>query len=623
MTVKKTVRGTLGWLKESQLDWFPLRHHLKGYSLTKGSGDLTAGVNVALLAFPQGMAYALIAGLPIEYGIYGGAVAAIIASFLSGGRFITLGPTNATAVTIGSAFAGLGVMLPAERAGDLPLLLAMVGLFLVVGAYLRAAGIIQYISRTVITGYITAASLLIIVGQIKNVLGVELTEAEKQTSTTFFEKVFNLSKHLLETEWFSVLIAGITFVLFYSIQRVQKSLNRRRKARASEESRLVADINIPNVAITLVMMSVVTAILSQSLGQSISLLDSVDARNWPVGIPEISFEKVAQLSNLALPIALLCVLEGMSIGKTLAARSGERLNVNQEMLSIGASNFGCGLFGGMPASGSLTRSQLSWSSGGQTPLASLFNGVIVAVAVFMVGPYLNYVPMPVLAALVITIGISLFNVENLRVAFNSTTEDRAVLAVTLGVGLLFPLTTAITWGAALSIILFLRKAASPELVEYGFTDEGQLAELDEKSPAAEVSIVHVEGDLFFGAAEIFNDQMRRVCGQDNLRIVVLKMRNARHLDATSVMAIKELVQYMNERDRTLIMSEVKPDVRRVLENSRVMQVINEKNLFDDDPQNPTLSTARAMRRAQELLGDTEAEIKIYVNPERRKKVGEN
>ncbi|MEM9226777.1 MAG: SulP family inorganic anion transporter, partial [Verrucomicrobiota bacterium] len=174
------------WLiEQNQLDFLPLRHHLKGYSASVFKGDCRAGLNVALLAFPQGMAYALIAGLPIQYGIYGSAVAAIVATFFAGSRFITLGPTNATSVTLASAFAAMTIMDPAVRASYMPLLLLMVGLFLIVGAYLRVANLIQYISRTVVVGYITAAALLIIVGQLKNVIWVEFSPGEE--AITFFD----------------------------------------------------------------------------------------------------------------------------------------------------------------------------------------------------------------------------------------------------------------------------------------------------------------------------------------------------------------------------------------------------------------------------------------------------
>ena len=586
----------------------PLRRHLKGYNTSALRGDCRAGLNVALLAFPQGMAYALIAGLPIQYGIYGSAVAAIVATFFAGSRFITLGPTNATSVVLASAFAAMGIMDEAVRASYMPVLLMLVGLLLVVGAYLKVANLIQYISRTVVVGYITAAALLIIIGQLKNVFGVQFAAGEE--AITFFDKLFLTIKHIPEAHPESIILSVVTLVVFYSLNKYLAKL--------------------PNVAITLVIMSALAVganAIAASQGHELTFqwLTAIDASQWHITLPPdftTAFDMVSQMGNIALAIALLCVLEGTSIGKSLAARSGERLDANQEMFSIGTANIGCGLLSGMPASGSLTRSQLSWSSGGRTPLASLINGLIVAIGAFVLGPFIKYVPQSVLAVLVITIGISLINQRAIKLVTKATRGDAIVFFSTLISGLLVPLDTAIYFGVGLSIILFLRKAASPELIEYGFTEEGQLAELEAKKQRSdpEISIIHVEGDLFFGAAEIFRDQMRRVCEDPNLKIVIVKMRNARHLDATAAMAIEELLRFMKEHDRYLLFSECKKDVIRVFKNSGLLNELGRgESVFPDTPQNPTQSTANALKRAMVILGGQQADIKIYVNPGKKKK----
>lgn len=595
-------------LANKPIDFITLPSHLRGYQLATAGCDLRAGLNVALLAFPQGMAYALIAGIPIEYGIYGSAVAALLGGLFAGSRFITLGPTNATSVMLASAFAGLGIADPEARAALVPILLLMVGLFLVIGSFLRVASFIQYISRTVVTGYITAAALFIIVGQIPKVFGFSIDP----NASTFAQKVVEIVTHFTELHHESLVMAVGTAVLFYGLQAFKVTRT------------------LPNVAITLVIMTAIAAALQTFAPQlawwdtgQLDFLSSVDPTQWPRVVPEITFATVGELANGALAVALLCVLEGTSIGKSLAARSGERLNTDQEMYCIGMSNLGCSFLGGMPASGSLTRSQLSWSSGGRTPVASLFNGAIVAAGVFAVGPLIQYIPKSVLAMLVITIGLSLFNKRAIQVVTNTTRHDRFVFFTTFIGGLLFPLDTAIYLGTGLSIILFLRKAATPELVEYGFTEEGALAEKSDnaKRNIPEVSIIHAEGDLFFGSAEIFRDQMRRVADDPNLKIVVCKMRNARHVDATCAMAIEELVKYMNEKARYLIMSEVRPDLMEALKRSGVLNTLNGEDgtpfVFEDTPSNPTISTALALGRAQELLGDVEADIKIYINPNKR------
>ena len=579
------------------LDFLPLRKSLSGYQNDfKGHliGDTRAGLNVALLAFPQGMAYALIAGLPIQYGIYGSAIAAMVAPIFAKSHYITLGPTNATSVMLLSAFASLGIV-GTQMLSLVPLLILMVGLFIVVGAYFKVANFVQYISRSVITGYITAAALLIIANQIPKALGLNLVS----NGATFYDSLTLIVSSIDSIHWITVGISLSTMVLYASLNRFFKTL--------------------PNVAICLITLSVLTAL---TIGQDadVAFLSGINAADWSLQVPSVSLTDIQLLASPALAIALLCILEGLSIGKSLAAKTGARLNGNQAMFSIGMANIGCAFFSGMPASGSLTRSSLSATSGGRSVLTSYISGVTVFIGAFVLGPYTRFIPQSTLAVLVIAIGISLLNKHAIRIVTRSTKSDAIVFSTTFISGLLMPLDSAIYIGVGISIILFLKKVARPEMVEYAFNDQGYLAEVEtpEQRSTSEVSIVHVEGELFFGAADLFRDQMRRICEDPNLKIVVLKMRNAHNMDATAVMALEELLLYMAEKNRYLILSEVKADLIRVLQNSGLYDTIEGRNIFTDEPSNPTLSTAKALKRAKTHLGDTVANVSIYIDPVRDK-----
>ena len=579
------------------LDFLPLRKSLSGYPNDfKGHliGDTRAGLNVALLAFPQGMAYALIAGLPIQYGIYGSAIAAMVAPVFAKSHYITLGPTNATSVMLLSAFASLGIV-GTQMLSLVPLLILLVGLFIVVGAYFKVANFVQYISRSVITGYITAAALLIIANQIPKALGLNLVS----NGATFYDSLTLIVSSIDSIHWITVGISLSTMVLYASLNRFFKTL--------------------PNVAICLITLSVLTAL---TIGQDaeVAFLSGINASDWSLQVPSLSLTDIQLLASPALAIALLCILEGLSIGKSLAAKTGARLNGNQAMFSIGMANIGCAFFSGMPASGSLTRSSLSATSGGRSVLASYISGVIVFIGAFVLGPYTRFIPQSTLAVLVIAIGISLLNKHAIRIVTRSTKSDAIVFSTTFLSGLLMPLDSAIYIGVGISIILFLKKVARPEMVEYAFNKQGYLAEVEmpEQRNTSEVSIVHVEGELFFGAADLFRDQMRRICEDPNLKIVILKMRNAHNMDATAVMALEELLLYMAEKKRYLILSEVKADLIRVLQNSGLYDTIEARNIFTDEPSNPTLSTAKALKRAKTHLGDTIANVSIYIDPVRDK-----
>lgn len=590
------MREIRSWLSSRKLSLLPFYHSMRAYRRSNFPNDLRAGFNVALLAFPQGMAYAVIAGLPISYGVFGSAVATFFGALFTRSKQLILGPTNATAVMLLSVFATIGATGEAKLL-LLPLLLVMVGLFLIIGACMHVANLVQYISRTVITGYITAAAALIIANQVRSVLGFSFADGEQ--ATTFFGVVRLTMLHLGETSMPAVVTGCVTAAIYFSLQRFTKGL--------------------PNVALTLVAVSVLGVAANHLLQPQLDYLQPISSSELRLTIPLFDAETIGMLANGALAIALLCMIEACAIGKSLAARSGERFDANQEMLNLGGANICCGLLSGMAASGSLTRSVLAWNSGASTPLGGMISGILVAGGALAIGAFTGFIPKASLAVLVVLIALSLINMRQIRVVTRSTGSDAAVFLITLVSGLLFPLDTAIYLGVGTSIILFLRKAAAPELVEYAFNEEGQLTEI--QSPAQrrnpEVSIVHVEGNLFFGAAELFRDQIRRVCEDPLLKIVILKMRNAHHLDATSVMALEELINYMNENNRTLLISEARKDVIRIFKNSGLLELINRRNIFPDITPNPTLSTARALKRAKEILGDEAADVTIYVSDKKK------
>lgn len=578
----------------NELEFFPLRHYIHGYSKDRLGADIRAGANVALLAFPQGMAYALIAGLPIQYGILSFIAASFIGPLFASSPYNSFGPSNATAVLILGAFLSLhmdgAVMLVA-----VPLLVLMAGIFLVLGSYLKVARLIQYVSRTVITGYITAAALLIIANQLRSALGFSI-----QSSASFFEVVYRTVANLGNTHLPALAIALISAMVYFSLQRFIPKL--------------------PNVALTLVVMSAV-AFAFDGFGWEVETLAGLRLEDFRFATLSVNFEIIQTLASAALALALLITLEACSIGKSLAARSGTRFKPNQEMFALGMANIGSALAGGMSASASLTRSSLNFRSGSRTPFSNLIAAIIVAVLLISLSRFIEHIPRPALAVLVIIIGFSLISKHQIRIVSKATRSDLIVFASTLCAALLLALDTAIYLGVAVSIVLFLRKVSEPEMLEYGFNPEGELTALEEKQGRArpEVSILHVEGELFFGAAELFYEQMRRVCDDPNLKVVILKMRHAHHLDATSVMALEELCKLMHEQNRILLISEARREAVEIFLRSGIANVIGRDNIFADVPSNPTLSTSKALRKAMKLLDGQDADVKIFVGSSKKKR----
>lgn len=566
-----------------------LQGKLQHYSRTKALADLKAGTNVALLAFPQAMAYATIAGLPVQYGIYAAAIGPIIASLFASSRFTMVGPSNATAVMVLSVF--LGVPPGMDRLACISLLVCMVGIFLVIGSFLNVAIVTQYISRSVLIGYISGAALLIVANQIHHVLGYSMSE-----TTSFFGILEKTRDSIGQTNGLTLGISFLTLLIYLFVSRKFPRL--------------------PQVMLTLVLCAGIGAVLA-SMGHQLSMVTPIPFGSWHLTLPPFRFDWVRQLAGGAMALAFLASLENTFMGKMLANRSGERIDANQEMFALGAANLATGLFSGMPASGSLSRSSLNWSSGAVTPMSAIFSGIICAVAAPTIGSLIKFVPQASLGVVVIITAFGLIDFQTIKFAVKATKSDAAVLIGTFFAALIAPLHIAIFLGVGLSIALYLRKASLPEMIEYSFNEQGFLAEIGEDATRndPQISIVHVEGELFFGAADIFRDQIRRVCADPQLRVVIIRLKNARNLDATSVMALADLIKYLRETKRHLLVSGATRDVYRVFRNSDLLQLLGRENFFMGSPSNPNLSTRNALLRATGLIGHPHPPIRLFYSKE--------
>jgi SulP family sulfate permease len=590
--LRSSARAAKGLLLENSLEFLPARRLWRHYSWSRLRRDLLAGLNVALLAIAQGLAFAAMAGVPIAHGLTCAAVASLVGPLLSSSRHTILGPTNATAFLV---FSGLALLPAADREAMLPVLIFLAGALLVIAAYCRLADLLQYVSRSVVVGYLAGCALLIVANQLGPVLG--LTSASG--ATTFAGLVAGLVPHLPEVQWPALLISAITLAVHVAL--------RRRWPR------------MPTFALALAAGALTGALLQQ-WHVPVSTLPAFTTRDLLPAMPDLSdpsvWARLSPLVGLAFAIAFVSALEGTMMAKSLASRTGDRVDLNQEVLSLGAANLATSFLSGLPASGSLTRSSLNHASGATSQASSLAAGVLCAGAALTLGGAVSHLPRAALATLVICVAMTLVNPRQLRICLRATRSDAATLIVTLLATLLMPLQVAIFVGVGLSIMLYLRKAARPELVEYAFTEQGHLAAAGTEAPRQHpaISIVHVEGELFFGAAELFRTQIQRLASDTNLRVIILRLRNARHLDATSVMALEELVRFMQSKHRHLLLSGTSKDVYRVLKNAGMIEVLGRDNVFPGSVKNPNLATRNALLRAQALLGTREAEIQIMFDP---------
>jgi SulP family sulfate permease len=614
--IKKASRQLRGYFATGQIDFLPRVGPVNAYSRDKFAADIRAAGNVTLLALPQAIAYAAIAGLDVVYGLVSAAVAAMIAPFFASSRFNVPGPTNATAFMLFSFFS-VNPAMQSRIPELLPLLVLLIAICSVIGATLKVADLLQYVSRSVLVGYMAGAAVLIIGNQLKPLLGLD-AYVDSEKTATFFGLVWELITSLPRTDWVPLTIGAATLLIYLAFRKWKKSW--------------------PAFSIALVLGSALFGPLihfdigpfaGEATFTTFGFAELMPA--WPHLVREGIFNDISALLGLALAIAFLASLENTLMAKSIASQTGDRLDPNQDMLSIGYANLGSALAGGMPASGSLTRSMLNVQSGAATKAAPVYTGLFTLILVILIAwsgetgiNLIDHIPKAALAVLVIAISFSLFNIRQIRICLRSTGDDALVIVVTFLATLLAPLHVAIFIGVAISITLFLRKASKPYLTEYEFNETGELREREGKRarPIPAISIVHVEGDLFFGASELFRTQIQRIVADPAIKVIILRLKNARHLDATSVFALEDLAEFMRRKGLHLLISGATKDVYKVLKRSGILETLQrgadrtqgESNIFLTMPSNPNISTRDALRRAQQLLGTKEADVRIFYDP---------
>ncbi len=571
----------------------PVWQELRLYDRVKLRADLIAGLTVALVTIPQAIGFALIVGLPVHAVLGTAVIGALVCALFSSSRHLVFGPTNTISIILAGAVLALGDV-PLTSLQKVVILGFLVGLFQLVAGLTNTGRLTQFISRTVVIAYTTAVGILITAGQAGHLLGIDRAAAVSLPGT-LHHLLISLLTWKLNLATAVVGLASLWLLLL--LRRLR-----------------------PGWPDGLIVLTLSAAVFLAWPGQlpGIKLVGNLGEISGQVplfiGFP-LNIEALAlvpRVTSMALAVAILGMLEAVSIAKSLAARSGQKIDPNQELVGMGLGNIVCSAFGAMPGSASFLRSAANLQSGGRTQLATAFSCGFILLLVLLFSPLLNFIPVATLAAYLVTIAFRLINPQQVAVARRATRSDAAVFWVTLVAALFLQLDTAIYVGVGLSLLLFLQKASTPTLVEYAFNDTGQLAAVDDDTPRnnPQVSIVHVEGDLFFGAADLFQDQVRQLAGDTSIRVVVLRLKNARHLDATTVLSLLQLHEYLEATGRHLLLSGVGPDVERVLTNSGALARLGVENVFAIED-NPTLSTKRALERAQQLLPGIKPDLRIF------------
>lgn len=614
MNAAETFRETLSDASAATAKMFRVRlpfvGEFKHYSWDKLRHDLLAGATLTLVSVPQAIGFALILGLPPMTVIMSVVVGGFFSALFFSSHYHVFGPTTSvsliTAATL-ATYTGSGLH-PLALAAYLAVL---IGIVQFAAGLLNFGEVTKFISRSVVIGYTTGIGILLITSQSPNFLGFHVPPG--QMFLTVLHEIAGAFERAT-ISWWAIGIGLLTLAVFEGVKRWKPAWPEALIGLAALGGAAKA-FSLLVARYHLFGLRQVPFLLVLNEGALMAELPKFSA------LPSLSAQAalIPHLATTAIAIAIIGMLEATAITTALAAKSGQHLEPNQELLGMGAGNIAAGLFGVPPASSSFTRSAVNYQSGAASQMASMLSSACVLLILFCLTPIFNYIPIAALAMHLMRVGYKLINREQIRVACLSTRSDLAVFAVTLGSALFIKLESAIYVGIGTALVLFLQKTSAPSLVEYAFTDTGHLGEVSQGSKRAnpQISIIHVEGELFFGAADLFQQHVRALAADDNIKVFILRMKNARHLDASTVMAIENLHDYLRAHDRHLIFSGCNAEVMRVMRNSGLLARIGPENVFPAEV-NLTMSTKRALQRATDLLQTKKADVRLFYGRKKEK-----
>jgi sulfate permease, SulP family len=529
---------------------------------TTTRADLVAGLTGALLGLPQGVAFALLAGLPAEYGLYAAMIPPALSALFGSSWHMVAGPTNAIAILL---LASLGSMAAPGSHDYISLVLTvtlLTGLFQLAMGVARLGGLVNFISHTVIIGFSTGAAILIAVSQIRPFFGLDMP-----AHTSFFQTLRHFVTHLPDINPWVAGVGVFTLVVGVASRRFFP--------------------RIPYMISATIAGSLFALLADRLVGNAVTGITTVGALPAhlpPLSLPDWSPETIRKVAPVALANTILALTLAIGVGRSLGLRSGQRIDNNQEFIGQGISNIAGAFFSSFPSAGSFNRSAANYEAGARTPLAAVYSSLFLVAIVLVVAPLAAYLPYASMAAILFLIAYGLVDLTRMKAIAKTSRTESAVMFVTLIAALFLGLQTAIYAGVLLSLMLFLNQAAHPGILDvkpvYGrgtFHFDADTGLPD----CPQLKILRVNGSIFFGAVEHVEDAFRRVDhvnpGQRHLLII------ASGINMVDISGAEMLAREARRRRAMgggLYFWFMKDAVRDLLRKGGYLKDIGEENVFE-------------------------------------------
>lgn len=550
--------------------YFPIVDILKTYNKKDLPFDLVAGLATALLIIPNAMAAAMLANLPPQMGLYSAIIPLIIYSIMGSSRHLTIAPSSVVCLLIASAFTEMN--LPDEQYIECAVLLSLLsGIILFILGLLKAGFIENLLSNTVVRGFVSAAAFMIAVSQLKNFTGIEINDHH-----TIFGTIYELLVRFKEISIPTVIIGIISIGIIYFIRKITKLF--------------------PG-SLAAIIAGIISVYFWELSSKGVSVVGFM-----PSGLPVFELNdlisilsqeraELKYLFNISLAIAIISFVQSISLAKSIAAKTGQTVDANQELLAIGSAKITCSLFHTFPASGSVAGTAANYDAGGKSSISSFFSSIIIGIIILFFTPVLYHIPRACLAAILIVAVAGLIDIKVYRHIFKSSKSDAFILGITFFVTLFFGVDMGIGTGIVWSIVMYLWRTALPNVVPIGRTEDenGQniyrtVKRLDENIPLETfpgILILRIDSSLYF--LNIKHVQTKITCfvheGTD-IKYIILDGEAINHMDYAAEEGLIKLIEDLKVNKCNFYFASLKSSVKEFLEHSGFIEFLGEDRFFE-------------------------------------------
>ena len=541
----------------------PILQWAKTYNNETLTSDLVAAVIVTIMLIPQSLAYALLAGLPAEMGLYASILPLIAYGIFGTSRALAVGPVAVVSLMTAAAIGNLGIEDPTQYALAAITLAFMSGVMLLLMGVLRLGFLANFLSHPVIAGFITASGILIATSQLKHIFGINAS------GHNLVELVESLLHHLPDTNWYTVVIGVTATAFLFWVRKALKPL-----LLSYGLTPRLADIGAKAGPVAAVVL---TTLVTFGFGldkAGVKIVGDVPMGIPPLSAPSFDMELWGQLFVSALLISVIGFVESVSVAQTLAAKRRQRINPDQELVGLGASNVASAISGGFPVTGGFSRSVVNFDAGAETPAAGAFTAVGILIAALVLTPLLFFLPKATLAATIIVAVLSLVDFSILSHTWRYSKVDFAAVAATIVLTLGFGVEIGVSSGVGISIFLHLYKTSKPHVAEVGLvpgTQHFRNIHRHQVHTHKSLLTLRIDESLYFANASFLQDYVYdRVVGDDELKNVVLMCSAVNEIDHSALESLEAINTRLKDMGIKLHMSEVKGPVMDRLQRSHFL-----------------------------------------------------